>query len=72
MYKDTWDALEKKNLDNDVKLYLQHGDFDRLYRDHYITRDELRLEEIIEKLEEIATEKFLLIQNKNIPQNIYR
>jgi hypothetical protein len=49
MYKDTWDALEKKNLDNDVKLYLQHGDFDRLYRDHYITRDELRLEEIIEE-----------------------
>ncbi|XP_023335027.1 insulin-degrading enzyme isoform X2 [Eurytemora carolleeae] len=26
----------------------------------------------IEKLEEIATEKFLLIPNKNIPQNIYR
>ena len=42
-------VVTKKNLDNDVKLYLQHGDFDRLYRDHYITRDELRLEEIIEE-----------------------
>ena len=48
-FRDTWEQLEKKNLEQDVLLRLSHNEEDRLYREHYATRDDQRLEEIVEE-----------------------
>ena len=46
-YRDTWEKLEKKNLEHDVNLSLKYTEYDMLYVDHYSARDEERFEEFI-------------------------
>ncbi len=48
-YRNTWETLEKKNLEHDVELNLKHTQYDKLYIDHYAARDDTRLEELVEE-----------------------
>jgi len=47
-YRDTWEVLERKNMEHDVLLQIKYNEDDRLYRDHWVGRDEEKLEELIE------------------------
>ena len=46
-YRNTWEALEKKNLEHDVQLQISHQAYDKLYRDHYAAKDEAEMEKVI-------------------------
>lgn len=46
-YRDTWELLETKNLQLDVKTQIAHQSYDRLYREHYAARDEAEMEKVI-------------------------
>jgi len=49
-YRDTWEALEKRNLEHDVNLALKYRDWDNTYKEHYIVQDDARLDEAVDEM----------------------
>jgi len=48
-YRDTWEALEKKNLEHDVNLALKYKEWDLLYKEHFLVQDDVKLEETVDE-----------------------
>lgn len=49
MFQETWEKVEKINLEKDVQFKLNSSDFDRFYKENFEAQDEAEIQKIIEE-----------------------